>query len=155
MLTLAATSLPSGLTLHCSSPSAPPVTGLPAAIRKCPVWWQCQRLRSGVTGAERVSNSPAVNGSELRGQPWPLELAPSHRHKDLAQNLRASANSAEPVVGDLGFFRSTYNLCALLLRHSPASLPSSSPRLRGCIFHSQNEVGSAHSSFPFFPSGVT
>lgn len=32
---LAATSLPSGLTLHCPAPCAPSVMGLPAVIREC------------------------------------------------------------------------------------------------------------------------
>lgn len=71
------------------------------------LWWMLQHPTSGgITGAERFSNSPAASGScsELRVEPQPLELAPSHGHRSLAQKLRASASSAKPVLGNTGCF---------------------------------------------------
>lgn len=46
----------------------------------------------------------------------PLELAPSHGHRDLAQTLRASANSPKSVVSYMGFFLFEYIACVRVYR---------------------------------------
>lgn len=93
---------------------------------------QCQRLRSGVAGTEGVSNSPAVNGSELRTAltfrtgSFPQAQGSCTKPKSFCQLCRVCSRWHRLFLG-------AHNLCALLLRHFPPSLPSSPPHCRNAF----------------------